>query len=241
MIFGASTPPTQGILCALVKKRLKVPFVYNLQDIFPDSMVGAGLTREGSFLWRVGRKIENYTCKNADRIIVIGEDFRKNLIDKGVPEEKIEVIYNWVDDEAIKPVLRAKNALFDDLSLLRDRFYVIYAGNLGKSQGSDVILQAAELLGGKIDISFVLFGGGSLYSEYQKKALQLRLHNLYLFPLQPRDKISEVYSLGEIFIVSCKKGVGKGALPSKTWSIMAAGTPVLASFDTGTEFGKNSA
>lgn len=219
----------------MVKKRLKVPFVYNLQDIFPDSMVSTGLMHEGSLLWRIGRKIENYTYNNADKIIVIGEDFKKNLINKGVPEEKIEVIYNWVDDEAIEPVKRSDNSLFDELNLPRDQFYVTYAGNLGESQGIDVILDAAELLRDEANIHFVLFGGGALYEVYRNKVDKLKLSNLFLFPLQPQSKVSQVYSLGDVSIVSCKKGVGKGALPSKTWSIMAAGTPVLASFDTGTE------
>lgn len=103
LVFAASTPPTQGILCSMVKKKLSkiynrnVPFVYCLQDVFPDSLVNAKITREGSAIWKIGRRIENYIYKNADRIIVIGEGIKQNILNKGVPEEKIEVIPNWID------------------------------------------------------------------------------------------------------------------------------------------------
>ena len=99
LIYSASTPPTQGLLCAKVKKKLSkryghnVPFVYNLQDIFPDSLVNAKMTRKGSLIWKLGRKIEDYTYRHADRIITISEDFKKNIMDKGVPEEKIPTTF----------------------------------------------------------------------------------------------------------------------------------------------------
>ena len=87
-IYLASTPPIQGVLGACLKKIKKVPFVYNLQDIFPDSLAGTGLTNKGSLLWKIGRVIENFTYKHADKIIVISEDFKKNIMAKGVPEDK---------------------------------------------------------------------------------------------------------------------------------------------------------
>lgn len=235
VILAGSTPPTQGLLCALVKKRLKVPFVYNLQDIFPDSMVNAGMTREGSWLWKIGRKMEDFTYRNADRIIVISEDFRKNLLAKGVPEAKITVIPNWVDENEVVPVPREMNKIFDELSLPRDKFCVTYAGNIGESQGIDIILDAAFVLQEYHDIIFVVFGGGPLYPAFLEKANDSRLKNLKVFSLQGISRISEVYSLGDVSVVACKKGVGAAALPSKTWSIMAAGRPVLASFDRGSE------
>ena len=91
LVFSNSTPPTQGMLSALAVKKLsnkyekKVPFIYNLQDIFPDSLVSTGLTKKGSLLWKIGRRIENYTYRNADKIIVISEGFKRNIMAKGVP------------------------------------------------------------------------------------------------------------------------------------------------------------
>ena len=97
IILSGSTPPTQGLLCSLVKKKLKVPFIYNLQDVFPDSLVHAGMARKNSILWKIGRKIEDYTYKNTDKIIVISQDIKENIMAKGVPESKIGIVHNWID------------------------------------------------------------------------------------------------------------------------------------------------
>ena len=110
-IYLASTPPIQGVLGGMLKKLKKVPFVYNLQDIFPDSLVGTGLAKKDGLLWKIGRRIENFTYRNADKIIVISQDFKRNIMAKGVPEEKIEVVYNWVDENAITPVMKKMSFL----------------------------------------------------------------------------------------------------------------------------------
>ncbi len=235
IIMAGSTPPTQGILVSMVKKRLKVPVIYNLQDIFPDSLESVGLTKKGSFLWTIGRYIENYTYKNADKIIVISEDFKRNIIAKGVSEEKIEVIYNWVDENAVVPILRRDNMLFDELGLDRGLFYVVYAGNLGHAQDIEVILRAANKMRDYPELMFIIFGGGSRESYYKEMADELELKNVRFFPLQSYNKVSHVYSLGDVSIVSCKEGLGKSAMPSKTWSIMSAATAIIANFDEGTD------
>lgn len=92
VIFVGCTPPILGACTALVKKFIKVPFFYNLQDIFPDSLAGAGLAKKGGIVWKIGRVIENFTYKHTDKIIVISEDFKRKIMAKGVPEEKIEVV-----------------------------------------------------------------------------------------------------------------------------------------------------
>lgn len=233
--FAFSTPPILGFMIGFLSRIKKVPFVYSLQDIFPDSMVHAGITEKNSIVFKIGRIIENFTYRNADKIIVISEDFKKNLQKKKVPESKIEVIYNWVDETAIIPVERTKNTLFDEFNLPRDLFYVVYAGNLGKAQNIEIILKAAKNLESNKKIQFVVFGAGQDESFYKEMASSLQLENLVFFPLQPYELVSEVYSLGDVSIVACKKGHGGSAMPSKTWSIMSAGTTVIASFDESTD------
>ena len=115
VVFTLSTPPTQGLVLGILKKIKHLPAVYNLQDIFPDSMVNAGMTKKGSMLWKIGRTIEDFTYRNADKIIVISDGFKKNIMAKGVPEEKIEVIPNWVDTSDVYPVDRKDNILLIDI------------------------------------------------------------------------------------------------------------------------------
>ena len=236
IISAGSTPPTQGMLSALVAKRLskkykkKVPFVYNLQDIFPDSLVSTGLTRKGSVLWKIGRKIENYTYQNADKIIVISEGFKRNIMAKGVPEEKIEVISNWIDLDSVHPVSREENKLLSEFPIDPTKFLVVYAGNFGASQGADIILKAAEKLRDKQEIQFVIFGGGAYFED--AKRIAETMDNVFIHELLPADRVSEVYSLGDVALITCKPGTGNAGMPSKTWSIMACNTPIIASFDT---------
>ena len=231
LLFAVSTPPTQGLLAAILKKRLGIPFVYNLQDIFPDSMVSAGLTRPGSLAWRFGRRLEDAVYRSADKIIVISEDFKANLMAKGVPEHKLVVIENWVDLKLVRPVPRESNRLFDALDIPRGGFTVTYAGSLGAAQGLETLLRAAALLKNDARITFLIFGGGAELPDLKKLAGTLSLGNVRFFPLQPPDRVPEVYSLGDVSVVLCRRGAGNSALPSKTWSILAAGRPVLASFD----------
>ena len=238
VIYLVSTPPIQGILGGVLKKLKKIPFVYNLQDIFPDSLVGSGLAKHGGILWKIGRIIENYTYRNADKIIVISEDFKKNIMAKGVPEERIEVVYNWVNDKNVVPIKKEINPLFDEFGISRNHFNVIYAGNFGNAQNIDVTIGAAELLRNETDIKFLLFGTGGLVEHYRHIVKTKNLDNVKFFPLQSVERVSYVYGLGDIGIVACKKGLGKGAFPSKTWSIMASGIPVIANYDTDTDLEK---
>ena len=242
IIYSSSTPPTQGLLCGKVKKKLSiryghnVPYLYVLQDVFPDSLVSAGLTKKGSLIWKIGRKIEDYTYRSADKIIVISNDIKKNIMEKGVPEEKIETIPNWIDTETVTPISREKNKLYDELGLSKDCFYVTYAGNLGKAQSIDTILAAAEIIKDKTDIQFAIFGSGTEKEDVERRISTLS--NVRLFPLMPQERVPEVYSLGDVSVVACKSGFGKGAIPSKTFSIMATATPIMLSFDKGSELWK---
>ena len=231
LIYVASTPPTQGALAALVKKCKRVPFVYNLQDIFPDSLAGTDLARKGGLLWKIGRVIENFTYRNSDKIIVISEDFKKNIMAKGVPEEKIVVIYNWVDQNAVVDIPRSENILFDRYCLDRSKFYITYNGNIGLTQNMDMLLEVAKALESNENIQFVLVGNGAYLEDVKRIIAERNVQNVTLLPFQPYEEISHVFSLGDVSLVISKPGVGANSVPSKTWSIMSASRPVLANFD----------
>lgn len=230
VMFITSTPPIKGAMAGIAKILNHKPIVYNLQDIFPDSLVGSGLAKRGGLLWKIGRAIENFTYRNSDKIIVISEDFKKNIMAKGVPEEKIEVIYNWVDEKSVRPVAKDDNPLFEEFGLSREKFTIVYAGNLGNAQNISIVLDAAYMLP---EVQFAVFGTGGLESEIRSRIEKEGLMNVHLNPLQPMERVSQVYSLGDACIVSCKEGLGGSAMPSKTWTIMSCGRPVVANFDEG--------
>lgn len=231
-IYLTSTPPIQGMLGSFIKIFRGIPFVYNLQDIFPDSLFNNGLANKGGLLWKIGRVIENFTYKHADKIIVISEDFKKNIMAKGVPEEKIVVVYNWVDQNAVVNIDRENNKLFDKYNLDHSKFYIEYSGNIGLSQNMDMLLEVMEDLQDNYpDINLVLVGEGAYKAQVEKIVADKQLKNVVMLPFQPYEDISHVFSLGDVGLVISKPGTGAASVPSKTWSIMSASRPVLANFD----------
>lgn len=233
LMFISSTPPIQGAMAALVKKcrRDHIPFIYNLQDIFPDSLVGTGLAKKDGLLWKIGRAIENFTYRNADKIIVISQDFKRNIMAKGVPEEKIEVIYNWVDEHAVVHIPRNENKLFEKYNLDPNKFYITYCGNIGLTQNMDLLLDVAKELSSEENIHFVLVGEGADKARVVKRVENENINNISFLPFQPYEDISHVFSLGNAGLIISKPGVGENSVPSKTWSIMSAECPVIANFD----------
>lgn len=239
VIFVQSTPPTQGMMAGIIGALKHTPVVYNLQDIFPDSLVNSGMTSEGSFIWKVGRRIENFSYRHAKKIIVISEDFKKNILAKGVPEEKIVVVPNWADVSGVYPIERKDNILIARYGLDPEKFYITYCGNVGFTQNMDLLLDTAIDLKEELPtLRFVIIGDGADKERVQKRVEDEKINNVIMLPFQPYEDIAHVFSLGDVGLIISKPGVGNNSVPSKTWSIMAAGKPVLASFDSDSELCK---
>ena len=237
-IFAVSTPPTQGLVAGKIAKKLKVPFIYSLQDLFPESLENTKIAKKKTLLWKIGDRIAKKIYKLASEIIVLSEGIKENLVQKGVLENKISIISNWINIEEVNEISKEQNILYDDLKISRDKKNVLYAGNFGVSQGVSVIINAAEYLKNENKIQFVLFGGGSEYDKIQSFIKEKELSNILLFPLLPQSRISEVYSLADIALITSLKGVGKSGVPSKLWSIMACNKPIIAAFDEDSELAK---
>lgn len=228
--FIDSTPPIQGLKLPIVRLFKRKPVVYNAQDLFPETLSGTGLAKQGGLLWKIGMWVSNVTFRNSDKIIAISEDIKQSIVERGVPEEIVEVVYNWVDEKAVHPVPKEDNPLFEEFDLSCEKFTLVYAGNLGNAQNITILLDAASELP---DVQFAIFGTGGLEEVIRARIEVENKGNVHLNPLQPIERVKYVYSLGDACIVSCKAGLGGSAMPSKTWSIMSCGRPVLASFDEG--------
>lgn len=236
VIFVQSTPPTQGMMAGILGMIKHIPVIYNLQDIFPESLVNARMTKKGSILWKIGRMVEDFSYRHAEKIIVISEDFRRNIMAKGVPEEKIVIVPNWADVSSIYPVAREDNVLIKRYHLPPEKFYITYCGNVGHTQNIDLLLETAKELRTELkNLSFVIIGDGADRERIQKRVLDERIDNVILLPFQPYEDIAYVFSLGDVGLIISKPGAGNNSVPSKTWNIMAAGKPVLASFDLDSE------
>ena len=232
--FIDSTPPIQGLKLPIVRLFRKCPVVYNAQDLFPDTLSGTGLAKKGGLLWKIGSWVARVTFNNTDKIIAISEDIKRTLVEeKGIPADKVVVVSNWVDSDAVVPIAKEENPLFEEFGLNREKFHVVYAGNLGNAQNINIVVDAAARLRDNENVEFVVFGSGGLECDIRARIEAEGLKNLRLLPLQPVERVKYVYSLGDVCLVSCKEGLGGSAMPSKTWSILSCGRPVLANFDEG--------
>lgn len=235
IIISGSTPPIQGLLVAKLKKKLKVPLIYVLQDVFPDSLLNTGIIKRKGLIWKIGRKIEDYTYKNSDKIIVISEDFKQNIISKGVPDDKVVIISNWINTENVKNINRNRNYLFTKYDIDINKFIISYCGNIGFTQDLEMVLQVAKKLETYSDILFVIIGEGKNKNNIIKIKEDLNLKNVSILPFQPQQYISEVFSLGNIGLIVSKPNIGKNSVPSKVYSMMSAKQPILAVFDVESE------
>jgi len=238
LIFLYSTPPTNGLVAYILKKFRRIPIVYCIQDMFPESLVATGIATRDSKVYKVGAWVEKLTYKGANHFITISQGFKDEMVGKGVSPEKISIVRNWVDETAVKRIPREENRVLEKYNLPMDKFYVTYCGNIGFTQNIELILGTAEALKGYNDIQFLMFGEGAYKNEAEEFIVSNGLENVKIFPFQDYEYISDVFSIGDVGIIASKTGVGGCSVPSKTWSYMSAECAIVASFDRDTELVK---
>jgi glycosyltransferase involved in cell wall biosynthesis len=208
-----------------MRRKIGCRFVAYLQDIYPDVAVAIGKAREG-FVVRRLRKVLFDAWRAADRVIVVSREMKERCIRHGVRPEQIDVITNWADTDAIRPV-RDGN-LFRDKQALGDRFVVMYSGNMGLPHLLTPVLDAAERLSHREDVVFIFIGGGVQTAGLKREAVRRSLSNVRFLPYQPKEFLAHSLSAADVHIVSVRSGVSSCLMPSKLYAILAAGSGVLA-------------
>lgn len=230
VIFVMSPPLTIGLTAYVLGLLKRIPYCYNLQDIWPEVAVKLGMLR-GRRLIAFFEAMEKFIYRHSRRIFAISDEFKANLIAKGVAADNIEVIPNFTDTDFIKPMAKA-NA-FALANGLADKFTVLYAGNVGLSQGLEVILDAAEQLKDHSEITFTIVGEGSSRDELIAEADRRGLQNVKLLPFQPESDVPMVYAAADVALIPLRHGITENSVPCKTYSIMAAAKPYIAGVDEG--------
>ncbi len=235
VIFVMSPPLTIGLTAYLLGKLKGVPYCYNVQDIWPEAAVRLGMLR-GERTIRFWERVEKFIYRHSRRIFAISDEFSDNLQGKGVPATQIEVIPNFVDTAFIRPLPR-RNA-FATKHGLNDKFVVLYAGNVGLSQGLEVVLDAAELLREQSDVLFQIVGAGSSKAELMAEAGRRNLSNVRFLPLQEEADVPELYASCDVALIPLRRGLAQNSVPCKTYSIMSSARPYIASVDEGSNVWK---
>lgn len=232
VVLAMSPPLTLGLAGWIAARVRRAPFVFNIQDVFPDVAVEVGAI-SGPRVIRLLRWLERFTYRRADAVTVLSEDLRENVEEKlaGKGSTEVRVIPNFVDTDRIMPGPRL-NGYRDEFGL-GDRTVIMYAGNLGFSQPLGLMIDAARALRHRDDLVFVINGGGSTRPDLEADAADL--DNVCFVDLQPIERLAEVLAAGDVHVIALREGLGRSSVPSKLYSILAAGRPVLASVDDGTE------
>jgi colanic acid biosynthesis glycosyl transferase WcaI len=213
-------------------RRRHMPALFAVFDVFPDVGVALDVFRSKSVITAVSR-LERFCLNNSTVVSILSDSFRPGLRALGVPDEKMVVTHGWVDTELVRPMPHTNP--FAKEQGLDDSFVVLYAGNLGLSQGLDNVLAASARLVSEKDIRFVFVGDGAGRETLVREAAKRELSNTQFLPFQPRQRLPEVLATANVSLVQLRKGIASDSLPSKIWSILASGRPVLAAVDEGSE------
>ena len=235
-VIAVSPPLTFGAAGWLLARRHRCPLVFNVQDVFPDVAVEVGAIGSpraiAFFRW-----LERATYRRADAVTVLSDDLAANVSRKidvagGTGRRPVvRVVPNFVDTDSIRPADRMTRYRVEHG--LGDRTVVMYAGNLGHSQSLDLVVAAADRHRDRHDLVYVVNGGGVRAGDLRAAAAQRK--NLVVVDYQPADRVPEVLASADLHLVPLRAGLGESSVPSKTYSVLAAGRPLVASIDEDSE------
>lgn len=219
-------PATVGFAATVIGLVRGIPFVYDIQDLWPDTLSATGMVNNPGILRLVGSCC-NLIYGQARRIVVLSPGFKKMLIKRGVPETKIEVIYNWCDEESIQGETGA--GVLDEKACMSGRFNIVFAGTMGMAQALDAVLDAAKILShSRPDVQFIFVGGGIDVERLKRKTKDMGLPNVVFLPRMPMQKIGPILAAADVLLVHLRDDpLFKITVPSKTQAYMAAGRPIL--------------
>ena len=217
-------PLTVGIAASLIRWVRGIPLVYDIQDMWPDTLRATGMLNNPRALGLVGR-VCDWVYRRVDQVVVLSPGFKRLLVQRGVPESKIEVIYNWADESALSTPTGTLAANFPG----DNRFKIVFAGNMGKAQALDAVLQAAEILQGRgSSVCFVMLGGGVEVGRLKERTNALALDNVVFLPAVPMAEVGTVLGAADALLVHLRKApLFEITIPSKTQAYMAVGRPLL--------------
>jgi colanic acid biosynthesis glycosyl transferase WcaI len=228
VIIAPSPPLTVGVCAWLLGRYYRAPYVYNVQELYPDIAITLGALKNRRLIG-LFYALERFVYARARLITVIAERMRRRLLDKGVPVDKLRVIPNFVDVTDMAPL--PKRNSFSRQHGLDRAFVVTYAGNMGPAQGLETVLEAASLLRDRRELKFVLVGEGGLHDRLKAIAFDCGLENVMILPHQSYALVPQIYATSDICLVPLAPHTGFDAIPSKVYRIMACARPVLACAD----------
>lgn len=226
VIFVYHPPLTVGLPAWVLSRIWRVPFVYQIQDIWPETLAATGMLNSPRALNMVGA-VARWVYRKAAALLVISPGFKENLVGKGVTESKIHIIPNWANAETYRPRL-PDLALAEELGMA-GKFNVLFAGNIGEAQALDTVVQAATYLTADPEVQFVIVGDGTALEDLKQAAIGRGLTNMRFLGRRPAAEMPSLYALADVLLVHLRDDpLFRITVPHKIMAYMASGKPILA-------------
>jgi colanic acid biosynthesis glycosyl transferase WcaI len=221
VVIAMTDPPIAGIAGAFVARMARRPFVYNIRDLYPDMAVGGDIVRPSNIVQR-WEKMHRGALRRAARVIVLGDDMRNRILAKGISPDRVAVVRDGATFPSSlpgrsDPVVQEIRCGFP--------FVAVHAGNLGFYGAWSTLVESTKFLGNE-NCGLVFVGDGANRASIEASSAQLP--NVRFLPFRPVEQIPHVMMAGDVHIVTVKRGLEGVVVPSKLYSILAAGRPVLA-------------
>ncbi len=237
-VMVVTAPPSLPVTTAIAALFSGAGYTICVQDSYPEILVAVGASKPDSAFVNFVNHVNRWVYKHASKIIVMGRDMNELFLKKteglDIP---IVTIPNWADLDTIHPTPRNENALLKELGI-EDKFVFMYAGNIGHPTDIETLIEAAELLRERGEFHFVFIGAGVKKAKIEKMADESNLKNVTILDYRPRSEQNIFLNACDVGLVALIKGMWGTAMPSRTYNIMAAGKPILALTDEGSELAR---
>lgn len=228
VIYAYHPPLTTGIAAAIVRFFRRIPVVYDIQDMWPDTLRATGMIGNKKMLHIIEAACQ-WVYRHVDHLVVLSPGFKTLLIERGVPSVKVDVIYNWADEAKLGAPIGDLPVIFPD----GKHFRIVFAGNMGKAQALQSVLEAAEILQARNSrVCFIFVGDGVDVSKLKNYVTLKQLKNVVFIPRMPMAEIGTLLQAADALLVHLRKDpLFKVTIPSKTQAYMATGKPLLMAVD----------
>lgn len=223
VVYVYHPPATAGLAGALLAGLRRAPLVYDIQDLWPDTLRATGMASQPLLLDAIGGVCQ-WLYRRASRIVVLSEGFARCLAERGVQADKIDVIWNWSDEAALRGAVEGPAP-----PALAGKFNAVFAGTMGAAQALDtVLLAAAATRDVRPDIQFVLVGGGIDRARLQASAASMGLPNVLFLPKMPMSEIGATLAAADVLLVLLRDDpLFEITVPSKIQAYLAVGRPLI--------------
>lgn len=221
-----------GVASTVAGRFGRVPFVYNIQDLYPEVPILAGQLTNPLLISGL-RRIERFMYERAAHLTVITPSFRESIVGKGVPECDVSIIPNFVDSDFIRPLPKVND--FSRKHDLDEKLVVTHAGNLGYVYELNTLLEVADRFRSRDDVVFLIVGQGVDKAGLEEEARRRDLPNVLFMPFQPAEDLPWLRASSDVQVALYRPGAARHSMPSKIYEIMASGRPVLASAEPGSD------